>query len=179
MTAYAEELQNIDPARLELALKALMKVSEFWPSLAKIQEQERNLTFGDDDARIFRKTELLLIQLNDEFKGGVWSREQYHAKYQTILDASGITREQLEKGTVYKPDKSGSSPEPTLTWDQLEWRRRQYLTQDAPKSETGSGRPRQASQSVEGIRQALSNSLTGEAKVPKDVQRWMDEEKQA
>lgn len=176
--AYAEDLEDMDPGRLELAMKQIIAKGQFWPSEATIRDAERNLVFGDDDAKRFRALELCLIQLNEERKAGLIAGDAYHAAYHKILDASGFTYEQLEKGLVSPPDKSGHSIEPTLTWDQLEWRRRSYLTQDQRKPETGPQRPKTAPQSVEGIRAALANSLKLDARPPKDIQRWLDEDHQ-
>lgn len=177
ITAYAEELGNIDPARLELAFKAIIAKGEFWPSIARILDAERNLVFGDDDAKRFRTLELALIALNEERKAGLIQGDAYHIAYHKILDASGFTYEQLEKGQVSPPDKSGHSADKGLTWDQLEWRRRSYSTQEPRKLETGTQRPKAPSQSVENIRAALSHSLNPDAKLPKDIQRWLDDEK--
>jgi hypothetical protein len=122
--AYAEELKELDPARLELAMKDLMGKGDFWPSLKGILNAERHLSAVDTDAKIFRTAELALIQLNDELRGGVYGDPKdgtvldlYRAKRKKIMDAAGITEEQLENAPV-------SGVPGTMTWDQLRYRRR-------------------------------------------------------
>jgi hypothetical protein len=126
LRAFAEDLDDLDPARVSAALEHLRKSEEFFPSVAKIRSAAASVMVGSADERAFRQLELALIALNDERKGGVWSQDQYLAKRAKLLEC-GITEERLEQAQVFKPDKSGHSPDPDLTWDRLEWRRRSYL----------------------------------------------------
>lgn len=80
------------------------------------------------DKALFRKTELALIQLNDERRGGIWSIDQYRAKRAKILEGTGITEEMLECAKVYAQDKDGNGP--SLTWAQLRWNRRKDGTEE-------------------------------------------------
>lgn len=130
---YAEELEALDPARLELAFKALIAKSEFWPSLAAVFAAEKGVVTEIDKTRAFRRVELALIALNDELKGDVITLGEYQEKRAQLLKESWITEDMLKMAQVYKPGKDGNCPEPNTTWAELEERRQRSALQAAAK----------------------------------------------